>query len=188
MKIKHNEISKKDPQLYIKGEKIKFYSSREERLAKIPYKKIKDNVSIFNKKNRSILIMAIDLALLLILIVIFLKPFNKKNEEFFNSGFRYYFTQKIEAKTKNISFTFEIKNISLNDNNLAQPDFKLQIINKHDQTVYSKNFTVSKIFYKPNEYYQENMIIDKLEKGKYQAVIYLGSDLLKKIKMPLIIK
>lgn len=183
--MNNNDQLKKNPELYIDGQKINFHYNREERLNKSSYK-IKSDDGFFGKKNRSLHIIILNLILLFIIGFIFTKLAGRSVSHV-EKGFKFYFLKKNYYDSPILDFRIQIKNITKNKNILDEDyrnmDFK--IYDENENIIHSKLFYIQKNAYDQNEYNIEYIIVEKPKKdGKYKAVIYYGPD--KTLNLPLL--
>ena len=178
----------KMPELIIDGEKVKFHYNREERLSR-SYECIKQDNSFFNKKNRYMHIMILDLILIALIGLIFYATVGKAKGHI-EDGFKFYFSKKIIDDSPILDLRMTVKNISKTNKTLSE-DFKemeLKIFNESGENIYDKNFVIKKKQYKPDEFYTEYLLIDKPQSGKYRATVYFGLNKAKNLTLRFIIK
>ncbi|MCK4798420.1 MAG: hypothetical protein KAT05_13655 [Spirochaetes bacterium] len=176
----------KEPEVYVDGQKATFHYSRKERLAKMP-KRINVGSSFFSRKNRYIHIIILDIVLVMIIGIIF-SVIVGRAKIYNEAGFKYSFAKKYFTDSPNLDFTMQIKNVSKKNNILENIEIELQILDKKNIIIFNKIFNIPKQLYKPDEFYQENIIIDKPKKGDYKAIVHLGTKKNKKIELKFSVK
>jgi hypothetical protein len=172
---KKNKIDfSKEPELMIDGQKIDFHYSREERLGMLPPKK--ENVSFFDKRNRHIHILVIDIILIL-LVGAFLSTRAGRSREFEENGLKYHLQKKYFTKGKTISFSIQVKNGADEARILEDVDMIFKIFNRDSgKTLHEQTIIVSRQTFRPGEHFTDTIIIDKPPRGKYQATIWIDDE------------
>ena len=185
---KKNPENKKMPELIVDGEKVKFHYDREERLAR-SYKCIKSDNSFFNKRNRYIHIIILDIIFIVIIGLIFYSTVGKAKGHI-EDGFKFYFSKKIIDDSPILDIRMSVKNISKVDSTLSEDfrEMELNIFNEGEKIIYNKTFLIKKRQYKPDEFYTEYLLIDKPQPGKYRATIYFSLDKTKSLTLNFLIK
>lgn len=187
--MKKKQDTRKNPELYVDGQQIKFHYNREERLARAQHRIESDN-SFFSKKNRSLHIIIINLIIIIILSLIFSKFANRAKSQDFD-GFKFFFFKKNYLDSPILDFRVQVKNIE-KINNVLDEDYRnidFKIFDSNETIIYTKKLYLSKNLFKPDEYILEYIIVNKPEKpDKYKATIYFGPDKNKNLTLYFTIK
>ncbi len=183
MKRKEKKEPWKQPKDYMKpnGEKIVFHYNREERLSRMT-KRPADNNCFFCKKNMPFLITMINLVLVFALLTLYYNYVGRPDQVKDDVGLQYFISQKTAGK--NAEFIFQIKNTTKRTIAVDRDNLLFEVVNSDGEVIYDKNITIHKSEFKPNEFYSENIVIDKPPKGNYIAHIYLDmSETPKKVEV-----
>ena len=179
--MKKNKIDlTKEPELFIDGEKVKFHYSRKERLEKIPKKA--NNNNFFDKGNRFIHIIILDIIFIMIIAFIFSVVIGR-SKSVNDRGFKYYLTKKSFSSDQDLYFRLQIKNVSKKDKLLKLSDIELQILDLDNEIIFIKRLNIAKQKFKPKEYYTKNVIFEKPDPGKYKAMVLINIEKDKKIEL-----
>ena len=179
----YNPKNNKEPELIIDGQKIKFYSNRQERLA------LKINQKNNDKKNKNKQTVILFLNIIMIAIAFMFVPyFTKSLVTITDQGFKFYFSKL--PNDKNVDFSIEIKNITQNENTLSDENrnMELNIYENKNKKIFSKSLYISKKTFTALESYKEIILTEKFSRGKYSAELKFGLNNDKRIKFNFFIK
>ena len=171
MKIKKREKFEQ-PKDYTNanGERIVFHYNREERLKKSIHQN-KFNNCFFCKKNMPFLITMINFILVFVLLMLFYRYVGRLDLFKDESGLQYFISHKTVSKSS--EFLFQIKNISKKNVPVTNDKFLFEVLNSDNETIYYQPISIYKKEFRINEFYSENIVIDKPPKGSYIAQVYL---------------
>jgi len=181
MKKKTGEY--KDPELYIDGEKIKFHSSRSERLARSNFKPIKYNEPFFSKKNRYLHIIILNFFLIFIMGII-ISTIYGSSKSFTEDGFYFSIVKRKTYSQNDLYFNFLIKNILKEENLLKYSDYNFILYDEENRIIYKKNNIILKQIFKSNEKYTDVFLVQRPKNGNFRSVIIFNDN----IKINLIFK
>ncbi|MBN2547333.1 MAG: hypothetical protein JXB50_16135 [Spirochaetes bacterium] len=166
----------KDPELFIDGQKIKFHSSRSERLARKKTSSIKYNEPFFSKKNRYLHIMILNIIIIFIMGII-ISTIYGNSKSFNEDGFYFSLTKRNTFSKNELYFIFLIKNVLKKDNLLKYPDYYFILYDEKDIIIYQKNNLILKQVFKPEEKYTDVFLVMRPKNGKYRAVIVFNNNI-----------
>jgi hypothetical protein len=172
---KKNKIDfSKEPELTIDGQEIKFHYSRKERLGMLPEKR--EKTTFFDKGNRHIHILIIDIILIL-LVGAYLSTRAGRSREYEENGVKYNLQKKYFTKGKTMRFSIQVKNDAGETRVLDDVDMIFKVINRDKkEEFYSREILLSRQTYRPEEFSQEIIIIDKPPRGKYHATVWIDDE------------
>ena len=166
-------------EIYVDGKVIKFHYNRAERLGKV-HKEEKTENCFLCKRNMGIGITMLNIVLVIVLTIFFSKSTGKLN--YYNdNGLQFFISKKYFTQTS--EFNFQIKNISKNLLKLEKKRRLFEILDDKEKVVFYKEIEVSKREFRPNEYYVENIVTDKLNFGNYKAIFYVDIEKIIKIEL-----
>ncbi len=169
VEIKNNDNKK---ELIIEGERVKFHYDREERLSMIRNNTDKKKNCFFCKKNSSIILTLINLALIFVVIIVYTGLLGK-SKNIVDNGIQYHLTKRIFGNYDDINFIFQIKNNSKNKVYLDVKEGVLEIFGENSVLAHTVRFDITKEALEPKESFIESLAVEKPEKGRYDAEIIL---------------
>jgi hypothetical protein len=165
-----NSYNKKE--LIIEGERVKFHYDRAERLAMTRNKSDEKKNCFFCKKNASVLLTFINLALIFVVITVYAGLLGK-SKNIVENGIQYHLTKRIFGNYDDINFIFQIKNNSKNKTYLDVKEGVLEIYDKNSVLTHTVRFEITKDALEPKESFIKSLAVEKPAKGKYDAKINL---------------
>src|SRR4030042_3060310 len=166
----------KDPELVIGGEKIKFHSSRAERLSRSSLNPMKYNEPFFAKKNRYLHFIIINIFIIFIMGII-ISTIYGNSKSFTEDGFYFSLIKRNTFSKNDLYFNFLIKNSSKKENLLKYSDYNFILYDEQNRIIYQKNNVILKQIFKSEEKYTDVFLVQRPINGIYRSVIIFNNNI-----------